>query len=354
MELKDKKILVTGAGGFIGSHLVDALMKKGADVKALVHYNSSNNWGWLEHHHRGMDARYVGSDSHYTGKANRHVGKERSGTLEVICGDVRDKYFVSQVTAGVDVVFNLAALIAIPYSYIAPDSYVETNLKGALNVCQASLEHKVQRVIQMSTSEVYGTAMYIPIDEKHPMQPQSPYSASKIGADSMALSFYHTFDLPIVIARAFNTYGPRQSARAVIPTLIMQMAAGQNEIKLGNLSPTRDFNYVNDTVNGLLLLAQCDKAIGETVNIGSNTEISIKDLAELIKKIMGAENTRIIQDEARFRPGKSEVFQLKCDNSKLKTLTGFESQYSLEKGLKETADWLKKNLEKFKINLYNV
>lgn len=328
MKLKDKRILVTGADGFIGSHLVEALVKTGAQVKALSYYNSFNNWGWLE----TIDCL---------------------DDIEVVCGDVRDKHYISEITRNIDVIFNLAALIAIPYSYIAPDSYIDTNIKGALNICQAAMENNCQRVVQTSTSEVYGTARYVPIDEKHPLQPQSPYSASKIGADSIAMSFYLSFDLPLVIARPFNTYGPRQSARAIIPTLITQMAAGKKEIKVGNLSPTRDFNYVKDTVAGMMQLAQCDDAVGEVVNIGSNNEISIKDLTQLIKKLMNSD-ARIKEEQKRLRPQKSEVERLNCNNEKIRELVGYAPAYSLEKGLEETIDWIKKNLEKYKINIYNV
>ncbi len=328
MNLKGKKVLVTGADGFIGSHLVEALATEGTQVKALAYYNSFNRWGWLEE----LDCL---------------------GQIEVVSGDVRDKHFVRQITAGIDVVFNLAALIAIPYSYIAPDSYVETNVKGALNLCQAAVEEGCRKVVHMSTSEVYGTARYTPIDEHHPLQPQSPYAASKVGADAVALSYFHSFKLPVTVARAFNTYGPRQSARAVIPTLITQIAAGKKEIKLGNLSPTRDFNFVKDTVQGLLKLSTCDRAVGEVVNIGSNTEISIGGLAEMIKKLMKSD-ANISTDEQRVRPGGSEVERLRCDNDKIKLFTGFTPQYSLEQGLSETIDWFRQNLEKYKINIYNI
>ncbi|HLP60600.1 MAG TPA: SDR family NAD(P)-dependent oxidoreductase [Candidatus Deferrimicrobium sp.] len=330
MELKNKNILVTGADGFIGSHLVEALLEKGAGVKALSYYNSFNNWGWLECLEKGDGLKGI----------------------EIAAGDVRDAHFINRITRGVDVVFNLAALIAIPYSYTAPDSYVETNIKGALNICQAALENQC-RVVHISSSEIYGTARYVPIDEKHPQQPQSPYSASKIGADAIALSFYHSFGLPLTIARPFNTYGPRQSARAVIPTIITQVAAGCKEIRLGNLSPTRDFNYVKDIVTGIIQLGECDKALGEAVNIGSNTEISIKDLAEMIKKLMHSD-AAVIQEETRFRPGKSEVERLKCDNTKIKALVDYAPRYSLARGLAETCEWFMNNLEKYKVKLYNV
>lgn len=328
MRLKDKHVLVTGADGFIGSHLVELLVKKGCSVKALSCYNSFNHWGWLENIDCLRD-------------------------IEVITGDTRDSYFVKEISKNIDVIFNLAALIAIPYSYTAPASYVETNIKGTLNICQAAVDNGCERVVHTSTSEVYGTARYVPIDEKHPLQPQSPYSASKIGADAMAMSFHNSFDLPLIVARPFNTYGPRQSARAIIPTLISQIAAGKEEIKLGDLTPTRDFNFVKDTVRGFSLLAECDQAVGEVVNIGSNTEISIEDLAALIKKIM-VRDVKFISEKTRLRPGKSEVERLVCDNRKIKELVSYSPEYSLEKGLTETSQWIKDNLEKFKVDIYNV
>ena len=328
MRLKDKNVLVTGADGFIGSHLVELLVKKGCKVKALSCYNSFNHWGWLEDIDCLQD-------------------------IEVVTGDIRDSYFVKEISKHVDVIFNLAALIAIPYSYIAPASYVETNIKGTLNICQAAVDNGCERVIHTSTSEVYGTARYVPIDEKHPLQPQSPYSASKIGADAMAMSFHNSFELPLIIARPFNTYGPRQSARAIIPTLIAQVAAGRKEIKLGNLTPTRDFNYVKDTARGFTMLSECEKAVGEVVNIGSGSEVSIKELTELIKKIM-ARDVRFISEENRLRPAKSEVERLVCDNRKIKELVSYSPEYSLEEGLKETVNWITENLEKFKVDIYNV
>lgn len=330
MNLKDKKILVTGADGFIGSHLVEHLHSLGCDIKALSLYNSFNNWGWLE------DVSCLKD-------------------IEVVCGDIRDPHFCKHISKGVDVIFNLAALIAIPYSYIAPDSYVDTNIKGTLNICQAALENQVSKVIHTSTSEVYGTARYVPIDEKHPLQPQSPYSASKIGADSMAMSFHNSFELPLTIARPFNTYGPRQSARAVIPTIISQIAAGKKQIKLGDVSPTRDFNYVEDTCRGFALLAQCDEAVGKTVNVGSNFEISVGDTLNLIKKIMKSD-VEFITDEERIRPENSEVFRLWCDNTLINSLTGFKPEYSIEQGLKKTIEWfsVEANLKKYKTDIYNV
>lgn len=325
-----KKILVTGADGFIGSHLTELLVREGYEVKALSQYNSFNYWGWLEDISCLKD-------------------------IEVLNGDVRDPHFCKHITKGVDTVFHLAALIAIPYSYVAPDSYVDTNVKGTLNICQAAFDNGVQRVIHTSTSEVYGTAQYVPIDEKHPLQAQSPYSASKIGADAMAMSFYNAFDLPLTIARPFNTYGPRQSARAVIPTIITQIASGKKQIKLGDVSPTRDFNYVADTCRGFLELARCEKAIGETVNIGSNYEISVGDTLELIRELMGSD-VEFLPDDQRLRPEKSEVFRLWCDNTKINGLTGFKPEYSIRQGLQETINWFSRaeNLAKYKADLYNV
>jgi NAD dependent epimerase/dehydratase len=325
-----KKILVTGADGFIGSHLVEMLAQQGLEVRALAQYNSFNSWGWLD----DIDC---------------------ASAVEIISGDVRDPHFCRKITKGVDTVFHLAALIAIPYSYVAPDSYVDTNVKGTLNICQASLDNGVSRVIHTSTSEVYGTARYVPIDEKHPLQPQSPYSASKIGADAMAMSFFNAFSLPLTVARPFNTYGPRQSARAVIPTIITQIASGMKEIKLGDTTPTRDFNYVTDTCRGFLALARCDKTIGETVNIGSNFEISVADTLQLIKELMGSD-VRFVTDEQRLRPEKSEVFRLWCDNTRIRELTGFEPEHDIRSGLRKTIDWMTRpdNLAKYKAYLYNV
>lgn len=324
------KALITGADGFIGSHLTELLVREGFEVKALSQYNSFNYWGWLE----SVDCL---------------------SNIEVLSGDVRDPHYCKHITKGVDVVFNLAALIAIPYSYVAPDSYVDTNIKGTLNICQGALENGVQRIIHTSTSEVYGTAQYVPIDEKHPLQAQSPYSASKIGADAMAMSFFNSFDLPLTIARPFNTYGPRQSARAVIPTIITQIASGMKQIKLGDTTPTRDFNYVTDTCRGFLELARCNEAIGETVNIGSNYEISVGDTLNLIRELMGSD-VEFLTDEQRIRPEKSEVFRLWCDNTKITKLTGFKPQYSIRQGLQETIDWLTRpeNLAKYKADIYNV
>jgi len=325
-----KKVLVTGADGFIGSHLVEMLITEGFHVKALSQYNSFNYWGWLE-------------DIPCTDQ------------VEVVSGDVRDPYFCRHITKGIDIIFHLAALIAIPYSYIAPASYVDTNVKGTLNICQGALENNVGLVVHTSTSEVYGTAQYVPIDEKHPLQPQSPYSATKIAADAIAMSYHNTYNLPIVVARPFNTYGPRQSARAVIPTIITQIVAGIKELKLGDLTPTRDFNYVEDTCRGLLVLAQCKEAVGQTVNIGSNYEISIGDVLELIKRLMQSD-VQILTDEGRIRHERSEVFRLWCDNKKISDLTGFKPYFSIEEGLGKTIDWFTEaeNLKKCKANIYNV
>lgn len=330
MILKGKTVLVTGADGFIGSHLTEMLVAEGCKVKALSQYNSFNNWGWLEQVACLSD-------------------------IEVLSGDIRDPHYCMHITKGVDVVFHLAALIAIPYSYIAPTSYVDTNVTGTLNICQAARDNGCQKVIHTSTSEVYGSALYIPIDEKHPLQPQSPYSASKIGADNMAMSFFNAFDLPLAIARPFNTYGPRQSARAVIPTIITQIANGAKEIMVGDLSPTRDFNFVADTCRGFIAIAQSDETIGEVVNIGSNFEISIADTFDLIKKIMGSD-VHFTIDPQRIRPEKSEVQRLWCDNTKINGLTGFEPAFSLEEGLTKTIHWFtdKANLSHYKSAIYNV
>jgi NAD dependent epimerase/dehydratase len=325
-----KNVLVTGADGFIGSHLVESLLDNGYHVKALAQYNSFNTWGWLD-------------------------TISRIKEIEVVTGDVRDPHFCKNITKNIDAVYHLAALIAIPYSYVAPDSYVDTNIKGTLNICQAAMENGCHRVIHTSTSEVYGTAQYVPIDEKHPLQPQSPYSASKIGADSMAMSFYNAFEFPVTIARPFNTYGPRQSARAVIPTIITQIASGVKEIKLGDVSPTRDFNYVKDTCKGFIQLGESENSIGEVVNIGSNFEITVKDTLELIKNIMKSD-VEFILDDQRIRPKDSEVFRLWCDNSKINSMTGFKPDYSIETGLKETIEWfsIQDNLKHYKADIYNV
>ena len=330
MNNSDQIVLVTGADGFIGSHLVEMLHSQGYKVKALAQYNSFNNWGWLE----DVDC------------------KEE---IEILTGDIRDPFFCDEICTGVNIIFHLAALIAIPYSYIAPQSYVETNITGTLNICKAALNHKVSRIVHTSTSEVYGTANYVPIDESHPLQAQSPYSASKIGADAMAMSFFNSFELPLIVARPFNTYGPRQSARAFIPTIISQIANNEPQLSLGDTSPTRDLNFVLDTCQGFIELANSDKAIGETVNIGSNFEISVGEVASLIKLEMDS-NIEIIVDEQRMRPKKSEVTRLWCDNQKIKKLTGFKPKYDITSGLKETIQWFKssENLAKYKSDIYNV
>ncbi|MGX9991968.1 NAD-dependent 4,6-dehydratase LegB [Rhizobium sp. Z1P35] len=325
-----KKVLVTGADGFIGSHLVETLTRAGVEVRALCQYNSFSSWGWLDQ-------------------------SEYRGEFEVILGDVRDPAQMRAIAKGVDTIFHLAALIAIPYSYQAPSSYVDTNINGTLNVLQGALDASVGRVIQTSTSEVYGTARFVPISESHPLQAQSPYSASKIGADAMAYSYHSSFELPVTIARPFNTFGPRQSARAVIPTVISQLLSGRTTLKLGALSPTRDFNFVQDTCDGFLALAACDEAIGQTVNIGSGSEISIGDTVRLIADIIGV-SVEIECDEQRLRPANSEVERLCCDNSLIKSLTGFSPRYSLEDGLKATIDWLRQpqNLARYKADIFNV
>lgn len=325
-----KKVLVTGADGFIGSHLTEMLVAKGYQVKALAQYNSFNNWGWLE-------------------KIN--CKKE----VKILAGDIRDQNYCKTITKDVDIIFHLAALIAIPFSYVSPDSYVETNIKGTLNICQSAKENRVSRLIHTSTSEVYGTAQYVPIDETHPLQPQSPYSASKIAADAMAMSFYHSFDLPITIARPFNTYGPRQSARAIIPTIITQIASGKKEIELGDVSPLRDFNYVEDCCRAFIMILENEKTIGETFNIGSDTEISIADTLDLIKEIMKS-NVTFKNHQQRNRPKKSEVFRLRCDNTKINKLVGYKPKINIRDGLKKTVNWMIKpeNLKMYKSEIYNV
>ncbi len=325
-----KKILVTGADGFIGSHLVEELVKKGYQVRAFVYYNSFNNWGWLD-----------------------TLPQDIIRNVEIFQGDIRDPNGVWEAMKDVDAVFHLAALIAIPFSYHSPDTYVDTNIKGTLNVLQAARKLQTKRVLVTSTSEVYGTAQYVPIDEKHPFQGQSPYSATKIGADRLAESFYRSFQLPVTIVRPFNTYGPRQSARAVIPTIITQLLAGKEQIRLGSLTPTRDFNYVKDTVNGFISIYEAEETIGEEINIATQKEISIGQLAEeLIRQINP--QARIICDEARLRPEKSEVNRLLGCNEKILRLTDWKPQYSLEEGLKETIDFLRNNLDKYKTDIYNI
>lgn len=322
--------LITGSDGFIGSHLTEALVRQGHKVRAFVYYNSFNTWGWLD-----------------------SFNKEILDEIEIFQGDIRDPNGVKQAMKGVDEVFHLAALIAIPFSYHSPDTYVDTNIKGTLNVLQAARELDTSRVLVTSTSEVYGTAQYVPIDENHPFQGQSPYSATKIGADRLAESFYRSFGTPVTIVRPFNTYGPRQSARAVIPTIITQLLAGQEEIKLGALSPTRDFNYVKDTVQGFIEISKSDNTIGEEINIATQQEISIGQLAEeLIRQINP--NAQIICDEERLRPEKSEVNRLLGSNEKIQRLTGWKPQYSLAEGLAETIEFFRHNLDKYKVDIYNL
>lgn len=324
-----KHILVTGADGFIGSHLTEALLDKGYKVRALAQYNSFNNWGWLED------------------IAPRH-------DLEIVCGDVRDPDFCRELCRGIDTVYHLAALIAIPYSYSAPDSYVDTNIKGTLNMCQAARDAACSRIVVTSTSEVYGTARYVPIDEKHPRQPQSPYSATKIGADAIAQSFYNAFDLPVVTARPFNTYGPRQSARAIIPTIITQIASGRDKIHLGDLTPTRDFNFVTDTAAGFIALGEAPGIEGRDINIATGREVSMAETLATIARLMGREVEEVVDPE-RLRPAKSEVNRLCGDNTLITTITDWRPAHTLEQGLQETIDWFVKpeNLAKYKIDIYN-
>ncbi len=320
--------MVTGADGFIGSHLTELLLEEGYQVRALAQYNSFNYWGWLE-----------------------GISGER---LEIVSGDIRDAAFCRNIVDGCQTVFHLAALIAIPYSYVAPESYVDTNIKGTLNICQAAKERSVKRLIVTSTSEVYGTAQYVPIDENHPRQPQSPYSATKIGADAIAKSFYNAFSLPVVIARPFNTYGPRQSARAIIPTIISQIANGSTQIKVGDLTPTRDFVYVRDTCRGFLALAQAPGIEGEEINISTGKEISMKDTFSLIAQIMQAK-VEFVTDPQRIRPSRSEVFRLCGDNSKIRNLTGWAPEYDMAQGLARTVEWFVKpeNIARYKSDIYN-
>lgn len=326
----NKKILVTGSDGFIGSHLTETLVRNGHKVKAFVYYNSFNSWGWLD-----------------------TLPREVLDEIEIFTGDIRDPNGVREAIKGIEQIFHLAALIAIPFSYHSPDSYVDTNIKGTLNVLQAAKDYDLERVLVTSTSEVYGSAQYIPIDERHPFQGQSPYSATKIGADRLAESFYRSFNMPITIVRPFNTYGPRQSSRAVIPTIITQLLAGKEEIKLGSLTPTRDFNYVKDTVKGFIEIANSINTIGEEINIATQREISINQLAkELIKQINP--KAQIICDEQRFRPDKSEVSRLLGSNEKIIKLTNWKPEYSFEKGLAETIEFFKHNLEKYKTDIYNI
>lgn len=330
MDLKGKRVLVTGAEGFIGSHLTERLVELGADVTALVQYNSFNNWGWID-----------------------TFDKNVLDSIKMETGDIRELDGMNRIIKGQEVVFHLAALIAIPYSYLSPMAYVRTNVEGTVNVLEACRNHDVKKIIHTSTSETYGTALYVPIDEKHPMQGQSPYSASKIGADKMAESFYRSFNMPIATLRPFNTYGPRQSARAVIPTIISQILAGKKEIKLGSLTPTRDFNFVKDTAEAFVKVAESDKTIGEVINAGSNYEISIGDTVKKIIDIIG-KDVKILCDEERIRPEKSEVNRLWADNTKIKELTDWAPKYSIDEGLAETVDWIKENMKHYKPDIYNV
>jgi NAD dependent epimerase/dehydratase len=330
MNWKSRKVLVTGSGGFIGSHLSEELVALGADVRAMVHYNSGNHWGNLE-----------------------LLPKETRGALEVIAGDVRDPFFVRRAVKGCDVVFHLAALIAIPYSYVAPKDFVDTNVNGTLNVMQACLDENVQKAVHTSTSEVYGTARYVPIDESHPLQGQSPYSASKIGADMIAESFHDSFDLPVATLRPFNTFGPRQSARAVIPAIIAQMVAGKKEISLGSLEPVRDFTYVKDTVRAFVKVAESQKTIGTVVNSGTGQGRTIGDVVELAKKLTGSK-AAIVKEKERVSPGKSEVMRLVCGNKKIAELAGWKPEYTFEKGVAETVEHIKANLSRYKTDIYNI
>ncbi len=332
MDLKNKKVLVTGADGFIGSHLVERLLEENCKIRAFVCYNSFNSWGWLD-----------------------TLPKEKLQQIEIFSGDIRDPNGVANAMKGIDIVFHLAALIAIPYSYHSPDTYIDTNIKGTLNIVQAAKNQGIERVLVTSTSEVYGTAMYVPIDENHPRQGQSPYSASKIGADAIADSFYRSFELPVTIVRPFNTYGPRQSARAVIPTIITQLLNGATEIKLGALHPTRDLLFVKDTVNGFVEIAKSDKTIGQEVNIAMHEEITIGDLAQNIIAQINPK-ARVISDDIRLRPEKSEVERLFGSNTKIKELTNWQPKYTLASGLAATIDWFsqKENLKNYKSDIYNI
>lgn len=330
MNLCGKKVLVTGSEGFIGSHLTERLVELGADVTALVQYNSFNNWGWID-----------------------TFDEKIKKNINVVTGDIREYDGMKRIINGQDIVFHLAALIAIPYSYLSPMAYVRTNVEGTTNVLEACREYDVQKIIHTSTSETYGTALYVPIDEKHPMQGQSPYSASKIGADKMAESFYKSFNMPIATIRPFNTYGPRQSARAVIPTIISQILSGKNEIKLGSLTPTRDFNYVKDTAEAFIKIAESEKTIGEVINASTNYEISIGDLVNKIAGLIGR-NINILCDDERLRPENSEVNRLLGNNQKIKDITEWKPRYNLNDGLFETIKWMEKNIKYFKSDIYNV
>jgi len=330
MNIKNKNVVITGAGGFIGSHLTEELVRRGANVKAFVHYNSRNYWGLLE-----------------------LLEKDVLDEVDVVAGDITDPFFVKTATKDADIVFNLAALIGIPYSYIAPESYVNVNIKGTLNVLQAGLDNGVEKIVHTSTSETYGTADYVPIDEAHPMKGQSPYSASKIGADKMAESYYRSFDLPVATIRPFNTFGPRQSARAIIPTIISQ-ALTMDEVHVGSLSPVRDLTFVKDTVNGFIEIGTSKKSIGEVINIGTGSGVTIGELLQKILRIIGKENIRVVEDADRVRPDKSEVMELICDNSKAKQLLDWSPQYTLDEGLAETIEWMRRYTNLYKTDKYVV
>ena len=332
MVLKGKRVLITGADGFIGSHLTEQLLEEGCQVRAFVYYNSFNSWGWLD-----------------------TLEKEKINQIEIFTGDIRDSYGVREAMKNIDIVFHLAALIAIPFSYYSPESYVDTNIKGTLNVLQACRDFEIEKLLVTSTSEVYGTAIYVPIDENHPKQGQSPYSATKIGADSLAESFYKSFNLPVTIVRPFNTYGPRQSARAVIPTIITQLLNGEEKIKLGALHPTRDLLFVKDTANGFVEIAKADNTNGQEINIATQDEISIHDLAQKLIQLINPK-AEIIGDNVRLRPEKSEVERLLGTNKKIKSLTEWQPNFTLEEGLSQTIKWFsnKNNLAKYKSDIYNV
>lgn len=330
MNWTQKRVLVTGADGFIGSHLVEGLLKKNANVRAFACYNSFNSWGWLD-----------------------SLPKPILNKIEIFAGDIRDPNGVSEAVKGVNIIFHLAALIGIPFSYHSPDSYVDTNIKGTLNILQAARKTNVEKIIHTSTSEVYGTAQYTPIDERHPINPQSPYAATKSAADNLALSFYRSFELPVTIIRPFNTFGPRQSARAIIPTIISQIYAGEKNIKLGNLEATRDFNYVGNTVDAFIKLAEAKNTNGEVYNVGSGQELSMRDLVKLIQKVI-KKNVHFVTDQQRIRPGKSEVEQLICDATKIKKTCGWSQKINLEEGLALTCQWIKKNIHIYKSSLYNI
>lgn len=330
MKIKGKKVFITGAGGFIGSHVVEEAVKSGAKVTALIHYNSQNSFGNLE-----------------------LLDKKILAKIRIITGDITDPFFILRETQGFDFIFHLAALIPIPYSYVAPQTYVETNIKGTLNMLEATRINNLKKLLITSTSETYGTAQYAPIDEKHPLQGQSPYSASKIGADKLAESYFLSFNLPVSIVRPFNTFGPRQSARAVIPTIISQILSGKTTIKLGSLSPVRDFTFVKDTARAFVMSAESEKNIGEIVNFGTGKGVTIQEVKEMIEKIIGRK-IAVECDKQRIRPEKSEVFKLICDNKKAKRITGWKPEYSLEEGIKETIDFIREHLDLYKPDIYNI